>query len=139
MKCASSPNFPFTILPYQRCGRSCWEAPNMSGGLKIITGKLIGFQVVPGHFSGIATGQHGYAFQWVMAFRIWFLPKMIKSIEMGYRPYRQYYLSLDIDLTKIKTRSKFVRTLGFVANSIKIPAPALQISRKGVDFKPFYF
>lgn len=62
-----------------------------------------------------------------------------KSIELGYRPYRQYYLSLDIDLTKIKTRSKFVRTLGFVANSIKIPAPALQISRKGVDFKPFYF
>ena len=61
------------------------------------------------------------------------------SIEKGYRPYRQYYLSLDIDLTKIKTRSKFVKTLGFLANSIKIPAPALQISRKGVDFKPFYF
>lgn len=62
-----------------------------------------------------------------------------KSTEMGYRPYRQYYLSLDIDLTKIKTRSKFVKTLGFLANSIKIPAPALQFSRKGVDFKPFYF
>lgn len=62
-----------------------------------------------------------------------------RSIEMGYRPYRQYYLSVDIDLTKIKTKSKFVKTLGFLANSIKIPAPALQFSRKGVDFKPFYF
>ncbi|WP_051350270.1 DUF2279 domain-containing protein [Dyadobacter alkalitolerans] len=62
-----------------------------------------------------------------------------KSIERGYRPYRQYYLSLDIDLTKIKTKSKFVRTIGFFANSIKIPAPALQFSKKGVDFKPFYF
>jgi hypothetical protein len=62
-----------------------------------------------------------------------------KSIELGYRPYRQYYLSLDIDLTKIKSKSKFVRTIGFLANSIKIPAPALQISKKGIDFKPFYF
>jgi hypothetical protein len=62
-----------------------------------------------------------------------------KSIEMGYRPYRQYYLSVDIDLTKIKTKSKFVRTIGFLVNSLKIPAPALQFSRKGIDFKPFYF
>lgn len=61
------------------------------------------------------------------------------SIERGYHPYRQYYLSLDIDLTKIKTKSKLVRTIGFFANSIKIPAPALQISKKGIDFKPFYF
>jgi uncharacterized protein YfiM (DUF2279 family) len=62
-----------------------------------------------------------------------------KSIALGYRPYRQYYLSLDIDLTKIKTRNKFVRTLGLVVNSLKVPAPALQISGKGIDFKPFYF
>jgi hypothetical protein len=62
-----------------------------------------------------------------------------KSVEMGYIPYRQYYLSLDIDLTKIKTKSKLLKTIGFMANSIKIPAPALQISKKGVDFKPFYF
>ena len=62
-----------------------------------------------------------------------------KSIELGYHPYRQYYLSLDIDLTKIKTRNKVVRTLFFMANSVKIPAPALQISKNGIDFKPLYF
>lgn len=62
-----------------------------------------------------------------------------KSIEMGYKPYRQYYLSLDIDLTKIKTRSKLLKTIGFMANSIKIPAPALVVSEKGLAFKPFYF
>lgn len=62
-----------------------------------------------------------------------------KSVEMGYTPYREYYLSIDIDLTKIKTRSKFLKTIGFMANSIKIPAPALQFSKKGVNFKPFYF
>ncbi len=62
-----------------------------------------------------------------------------KSRSMGYKPYRQYYLSLDIDFTKIKTRNKFVKSLGFLVNSLKIPAPALLISSKGVDFKPFYF
>ncbi|WP_229214368.1 DUF2279 domain-containing protein [Dyadobacter flavalbus] len=62
-----------------------------------------------------------------------------RSIEMGYIPYRQYYLSLDIDMTKIKSRKKFVRTIGFLVNSIKIPAPSLQFSKKGVSFKPFYF
>ena len=62
-----------------------------------------------------------------------------QSRELGFSPYRQFYLSLDIDLTKIKTRSKWVRTIAFMANSIKIPAPALQISKKGVDFRPLYF
>ncbi|TDE18391.1 DUF2279 domain-containing protein [Dyadobacter psychrotolerans] len=62
-----------------------------------------------------------------------------RSAEMGYVPYRQYYLSLDIDLTKVKTKSKFIRTISFMANSIKIPAPAIQISKKGIDLKPLYF
>jgi hypothetical protein len=62
-----------------------------------------------------------------------------KSIEMGYRPYRQYYLSVDVNFTKIKTRNKLLKTLGFMLNSLKIPAPALQVSRKGIEFKPLYF
>jgi hypothetical protein len=48
-----------------------------------------------------------------------------KSIEMGYRPYRQYYLSLDIDLTKIKSRSKFVRTHGFSGQFAENPGPGI--------------
>jgi hypothetical protein len=63
----------------------------------------------------------------------------MKSIEMGYRPHRQYYLSLDIDFTKIKTRNKLLKSLGFLVNSLKIPAPAMQFSRKGIEFKPLYF
>jgi hypothetical protein len=62
-----------------------------------------------------------------------------RSVDMGYTPYRQYYLSLDIDLTKIKTKSKLLKTIGFMANSVKIPAPALRFGKNGVDFKPFYF
>lgn len=42
--------------------------------------------------------------------------------------YRQWYLSPDIDLTKIKTRSKFLRTAFSVLNVLKIPAPALELS-----------
>jgi hypothetical protein len=63
----------------------------------------------------------------------------VKSVEMGYVPYRQLYLSLDVDLTKIKTRNKVVRSLGFLLNSLKIPAPTLQISRRGIGFRAIYF
>lgn len=62
-----------------------------------------------------------------------------KSNELGYHPYRQYYLSLDIDFTKIKTRSKFLKTIAFMINNLKIPAPALEFSNRGVAFRPFYF
>jgi hypothetical protein len=44
---------------------------------------------------------------------------------------RQFYLSPDIDLTKIKTKSKFLRTSFAVLNSFKIPAPTLMIDSKG--------
>lgn len=62
-----------------------------------------------------------------------------KSREMGYNPYRQYYLSLDIDFTRINTRNKFLKTLGFLLNNVKVPFPALEFSRHGVRFQPFYF
>lgn len=41
---------------------------------------------------------------------------------------RRWYLSPDIDLTKIHTRSKFLRSLFFLASMIKIPAPALEFN-----------
>lgn len=40
---------------------------------------------------------------------------------------RQLYLSFDVDLTKIKTQSHFLKTFFSVFNTIKIPAPTLQI------------
>ncbi|WP_439584325.1 DUF2279 domain-containing protein [Dyadobacter bucti] len=63
----------------------------------------------------------------------------IRSRQMGFDPYRQYYVSMDIDLTRIKTRSKFIRTLFFMANSVKIPSPTLQIDKTGVCLKPMFF
>ncbi|NHN25108.1 DUF2279 domain-containing protein [Flavobacterium jejuense] len=41
---------------------------------------------------------------------------------------RQFYLSLDVDLTKIETKSHFLKTFFSVFNTIKIPAPTLQIA-----------
>jgi hypothetical protein len=51
-----------------------------------------------------------------------------EAIENGViqNPYRQFYLSLDVDLTKITTKSHFLKTLFSVFNTIKIPAPTLQ-------------
>ena len=55
-------------------------------------------------------------------------------------PYRQFYLSLDIDLVKIPTKSKFLKSVFSVINFIKIPAPALEINTKGqVKFHYLYF
>ncbi len=44
---------------------------------------------------------------------------------------RLFYLSPDIDLTKIPTRKKWLKTIFFALNSIKVPAPALQLSQNG--------
>lgn len=42
--------------------------------------------------------------------------------------YRQWYLSPDIDLTKIKTKKKLVKYALFVLNSLKFPAPGIEYS-----------
>ena len=53
---------------------------------------------------------------------------------------RQFYFSLDADLTRIKTQSHFLKTLFSVVNTVKIPAPTLEIRGDGiVKFRPLYF
>lgn len=44
---------------------------------------------------------------------------------------RQFYLSLDVDLTKINTNSHFLKTLFSVFNSVKIPAPTIEFRELG--------
>lgn len=57
-----------------------------------------------------------------------------------YNRYRQFYLSPDIDLTQIKTKSKFLKLLLYSLDFIKIPAPALEFSKeKQLRFIPLYF
>ncbi|MCE3227864.1 MAG: hypothetical protein K0S32_2415 [Bacteroidetes bacterium] len=52
---------------------------------------------------------------------------------------RRFYVSLDIDLTRIKTNSKFLKGLFSAVNIIKFPAPALQFSNKGTRGYFLYF
>lgn len=52
---------------------------------------------------------------------------------------RRFFLSLDLDLTRIRTRSKFLKTLFSIVNILKIPAPTLQFSGKGVHAYAFYY
>ena len=55
-------------------------------------------------------------------------------------PYRQFYLSLDVDLTKIETKSRFLKSLFSVFNTLKIPAPTLQYDDfNGVKAHFIYF
>lgn len=52
---------------------------------------------------------------------------------------RQFYLSLDADLTRIKTRSKFLKAFFTAFGFIKIPAPTLEFNKNGIGFNAFYF
>lgn len=54
--------------------------------------------------------------------------------------YRQFYFSLDADLTKIPTNSHFLKTVFSVVNTIKIPAPSIEFTSHGkVKFHAVYF
>jgi hypothetical protein len=53
--------------------------------------------------------------------------------------YRKYYFSLDIDFTKIKTKSKLLQSVFSVFNGFKVPFPAIELDKHGINFKPFYF
>jgi uncharacterized protein YfiM (DUF2279 family) len=53
---------------------------------------------------------------------------------------RQFYFSLDADLTKIETNSHLLKTIFSVINVIKIPAPTFEVNSDGkVKFHPLYF
>ena len=54
--------------------------------------------------------------------------------------YRSYYLSLDFDLDKIETKSKFLKSAFFFLNLIKFPLPTLEFNTLGErKFHPFFF
>ena len=57
-----------------------------------------------------------------------------------FRRYRQYYLSLDVDVTKIKTSSPLLNGFFKVFGFIKIPAPAIEFNDGGkTKYFLFYF
>jgi len=54
--------------------------------------------------------------------------------------YRQFFTSIDIDLTKINTKSPFLKTVFNVFNYVKIPAPTIEYRSNGQwKFHTLYF
>ena len=63
-----------------------------------------------------------------------------KGIEIpNFERFRQFYLSLDIDFSKIKTNSKFMKAVFTTLSYIKIPLPTLEISQKKIKGHFIYF
>lgn len=62
-----------------------------------------------------------------------------KEISNDYKRYRQYYLSFDVDLTKIKTKQRWLKMIQSSFGLIKVPFPTLEFSQKGLKFHPLYF
>jgi hypothetical protein len=53
---------------------------------------------------------------------------------------REYYFSLDVDFTKIRTKSKILKTVFAVVNCLKVPFPSIEYNKmEGWKFHPFYF
>ncbi len=59
--------------------------------------------------------------------------------ETTFHRYRQWYLAPDVDLTRIKTKSKFLKTALFVLNSFKFPTPSIELSRGALKVNWFHF
>ncbi len=53
--------------------------------------------------------------------------------------YRQWFLAPDIDLTKIKTRKKGIKTALFILNSLKFPMPSLEYSNHQFKWNWIHF
>lgn len=65
-----------------------------------------------------------------------------RPFDATYNPkrFRQLYLSLDVDLTKIKTKSPFLKTLFSVFNAVKIPSPTIELAHfNEIKYHLIYF
>ncbi|HLT54076.1 MAG TPA: hypothetical protein VKZ97_09300, partial [Flavobacteriaceae bacterium] len=64
----------------------------------------------------------------------------VNNLLITQNPTRQYYLSLDVDLKKIKTKSHFLQTVFSVLNVLKVPFPTVEFTdKKGIKFHGIYF
>jgi hypothetical protein len=53
---------------------------------------------------------------------------------------RRFHLSLDIDLSRIKTKNKKMATILSILNVLKVPAPSIEINSKGkLKFHPLFY
>lgn len=53
--------------------------------------------------------------------------------------YRQFYLSLDVNLSNLSTNSALLKSIFNIFNMIKIPFPALEFNKNGAVFHLFHY
>jgi hypothetical protein len=58
---------------------------------------------------------------------------------LTFQRYRKYFVSLDVNLTKIPTKSPALKAAFGAVSFIKLPFPALEFSRKKFHFHWLYF
>ncbi|MFN3404125.1 MAG: DUF2279 domain-containing protein [Cytophagaceae bacterium] len=59
---------------------------------------------------------------------------------IGLDPYRKYFLAMDIDFTKVKTKSRFLNFVFHnVVNIVHVPGPTLEYNKYGFKGYLFYF
>ncbi|MDA7762594.1 YfiM family protein [Crocinitomicaceae bacterium] len=85
----------------------------------------------------------------VSAWPKWLMLSMGHSIDgrlkgdsgdyMGYHSSREFLFSLDVDLTELNVRSKFLTSLFEIINCIKIPFPTLIYNKGDFNVLPVYF
>lgn len=61
------------------------------------------------------------------------------QLLINFNRQRQFYLSIDVNLTNIKTNSKLLRSVFDIFNMIKIPLPTLEFDKNGCVFHLFYY
>lgn len=61
------------------------------------------------------------------------------STQLNFTPYRQFFLSLDIDFEDLPVKNKFLKAILKGINVFKMPFPALEMNQNGLKFRPFYF
>ncbi len=58
---------------------------------------------------------------------------------LNIKPYRQYFMSLDVDFTKLPINKKWYKKIAPVLNVVKLPFPTLELANKKIIFHPVYF
>lgn len=61
------------------------------------------------------------------------------NTQLTFTPYRQYFLSFDVNFEAIPTQSRFLKLVFRGLNFVKVPFPALEFSKGKLGFRPFYF
>lgn len=71
------------------------------------------------------------------------LPESLKNTDnpllTSISPYRQFYLSLDVNLSNLSTNSALLKSIFNIFNMIKIPFPTLEFNKNGAVFHLFHY